>query len=75
MLYRTHRGKAPSAEAYNNGIIVDSLGYLLDGSIYDAVDTALYDIAISVKDGVIKETKGTLIPITYGENPWIPQIK
>ena len=68
-------GTEPEILAYNNGVIVDSLGYLLDGSTYEGADTALYCLSLSVNEGVLEKTEGALVPVTYGENPWIPLLK
>ena len=65
----------PSVEEYGDGVIVTSLGYLLDGSTYEGGNTALYTISISVNDGVIETVKGELVPVVFGENPWIPALK
>ncbi len=65
----------PRAEAYNGGIIVDSLGYLLDGSTYSASDTALYSVSVSVNKNVIEQVEGELIPVTFPESPWLPCVE
>jgi len=68
-------GDMPSVQVYNNGMIVDSLGYLLDGSTFTPSDTALYCVSISVNGDTVEQVEGTLVPVTYSENPWIPVLK
>jgi len=71
----TGGGHQTTATAFNNGIIVDSLGYLIDGSTYNGENTALYSISLHVGEGTIKQVEGTLIPVVFNENPWIPVIE
>lgn len=64
------------SEVYNDGIIVDSLGYLLDGgNKFPTADTALYSLAITVDDGVITQVEGQLIPVKPYEEPWQPYVE
>ena len=54
---------------------MDSLGYLLDGSSYTPSDTALFSLSLSVRSGVIEQAEGTLIPVIFESDPWIPMAK
>lgn len=61
------------SEAYGEGIIVDSLGYLLDGgNKFPTADTALYCLELTVDHGVITQIEGQLIPVKPYEEPWQP---
>lgn len=62
-----------SSEVYHEGVIVDSLGYLLDGgNKFPTADTALYCLAITVDDGIITKIEGQLIPVKPYDEPWQP---
>ncbi len=63
------------AETYNEGIIVNSLGTLIDGGAFSASDTALFRITLTVEENTITEVVGELIPVTYGTHPWQPFVK
>ncbi|MBE6598602.1 MAG: hypothetical protein E7638_04085, partial [Ruminococcaceae bacterium] len=71
-----YTGYAPeeglSASAYNGGIVVNSLGYLLDGGSFTAADTALFRVTLTADNGTIIQIEGETLPITYPDNPWIP---
>ncbi len=63
------------AETYNNGIIINSLGSLIDGGSFTAPDTALLRITLNVEGDAITRVEGELLPVTYGTHPWIPALK
>jgi len=71
----TGGGSPAEAVPYNNGMIVDSLGYLLDGGSYTPSATALFSLSLSVRSGVIEQAEGALIPIVFESDPWIPMAK
>ncbi len=66
---------AVNVETYNEGIIVNSLGYLIDGGSFTASDTAIFRITLTVEEDTIVRVEGELIPVTFGTLPWLPMIK
>ncbi len=70
----TGGGQEEKIDISDTGIIVDSLGYLLDGSIYTGEANILCSVAISVKQGAIEKAEAKLIPVIYKTNSWFPSI-
>ena len=65
--------EGPTEEEYGGGVIVTSLGYLLDGSSFEGSGAALYCLSLSVKDGAVEQTEGHFVPVVYSGNPWFPE--
>jgi len=64
-----------SCTAYNNGMIVDSLGYLIDGGErFSSKETALYQIIMTVHKGKITSVKSELTPVRIYEDDWSPGV-
>ncbi len=66
-------GTEAKSAVYANGIIVNSLGYLLDGNNkFPTENTAVYSLTMTIDDGAILQIDGHLIPIRPYDDPWQP---
>jgi len=62
------------AVSYGGGVIVNSLGYLLDGAAkYAESDTFLYGVTLTVMGSRVVQAEGELIPVDLSENAWQPK--